>query len=87
MTLEALAQAAAERGFWMEYRSPFTVRDHHVIGFTTHGSTGWNGRADIVRAGPTLAQALAEAKSALLQSKPGDLDRGNLAGELVEDEP
>lgn len=35
-----------ERGHWLDIHSPFRPGDRWFGGFTPHGETGWNGRAD-----------------------------------------
>ncbi len=59
--LEDLQEKAAEAGQWMCYTSPFDPDRRHVVGFCPHGTTGWNGRMDVIFNGHDLADVIARA--------------------------
>jgi hypothetical protein len=57
-----------ERGFWLDIHSPWEPGDKWFGGFTPHGMTGWNGRADYraEQGSDTMPQAVANAAIAYL---------------------
>lgn len=58
MTLEELAQRAEDRGWWLQYQSPFDRGHEHFIGLTKLGCSGWNGHPDLERHAPSLVEAV-----------------------------
>lgn len=74
MTLEGLVQRAEDRGWRLQYQSPFDRGHDHFIGLTKSGCSGWNGRPDLERHAPSLAEAVELAAKVLEDYAPGDLD-------------
>lgn len=60
-----------ELGFWLTMHSPFCPGDKWFGGFTPHGMTGWNGRADYraESGSDTMQLAVANAALAYLDAK------------------
>lgn len=59
------------RGYWCQMRTPFSEPkgdDGYWVGFTPHGTTGWNGRPDNWTKGSTLPHAICLAALATVNN-------------------
>lgn len=67
----ALLAEMEKRGLWAQLQSAWTPGGLCWAGFTPHGFTGWNGRADYRSHGTTLPEAVARAALLYVAYAPG----------------
>lgn len=53
--------AKSDFGFWCRIQTSFTPAAPYFVGFTPHGTTGWNGRPDYESGGRCFEEAAARA--------------------------